>query len=300
MEYKRFTDEERDKAKNTDMIDFLGKYMGFEFKKVGKYYRCRQHDSLVICPDRQGFSWNSRNISGSDAIDFLRNVENKSFREAMEIILYGSFSTEIQPEICKPPQNRLILPEPTTAKFSRLFDYLCNVRKISEDVVNDFIESKMLYQDKKGNCIFVGFDENGTARFGTIRGTSPTRKYREDCKNSDKHYAFKQLGTDTKRIYIFEAPIDLMSHCTITDMIYGRGTYKQHARISLCGVSDTAMKTFLEIHKEVTVLNFRLDNDDAGHESVDKFTEKYIEKGYEVHSVFSKGKDINEDLMNRR
>ena len=296
MEYKRFTDEERDKAKNTDMIDFLGKYMGFEFKKVGKYYRCRQHDSLVICPDRQGFSWNSRNISGSDAIDFLRNVENKSFREAMEIILYGSFSTEIQPEICKPTQNRLILPEPTTTKFSRLYDYLCNERKISEDVVNDFIESKMLYQDKKGNCIFVGFDENGTAR---IRGTSPTRKYRADCKNSDKHYAFKQLGKDTKRIYIFEAPIDLMSHCTITDMIYGRGTYKQQTRISLCGVSDVALKTFLENY-EVKILNFRLDNDDAGHEAVDKFTEKYIEKGYEVHSVFSKGKDINEDLMNRR
>ena len=299
MEYKRFTDEERDKAKNTDIIDFLGKYMGFEFKKVGKYYRCRQHDSLVVCPDRKGFSWNSRNISGSDAIDFLRNVENKSFREAMEIILYGSFSTEIQSEICKPTQNRLILPEPTTAKFSRLYDYLCNERKISEDVVNDFIESKMLYQDKKGNCIFVGFDGNGTERFGTIRGTSPTRKYRADCKNSDKHYAFKQLGKDTKRIYIFEAPIDLMSHCTITDMIYGRGTYKHQTRISLCGVSDTVLKTFLENYK-VKILNFRLDNDDAGHEAVDKFTEKYIEKGYEVHAVFSKGKDINEDLMNRR
>ena len=299
MEYKRFTDEERDKAKNTDMIDFLGKYMGFEFKKVGKYYRCRQHDSLVICPDRQGFSWNSRNISGSDAIDFLRNVEKKSFREAMEIILYGSFNAEVKPIIIKPPNNQLILPE-CAVKYDRLFDYLCNVRKISEDVVNDFIESKMLYQDKKGNCIFVGFDENGTARFGTIRGTSPTRKYRADCKNSDKHYAFKQIGTDTKRIYIFEAPIDLMSHCTITDMIYGRGTYNQHTRISLCGVSDVALKAFLEIHKEVTVLNFRLDNDDAGHEAVDKFTEKYIEKGYEVHAVFSKGKDINEDLMNRR
>ena len=33
MEYKRFTDEERQKAKNTDMIAFLGNYMGFEFKR---------------------------------------------------------------------------------------------------------------------------------------------------------------------------------------------------------------------------------------------------------------------------
>ena len=138
MEYKRFTDEERQKAKNTDMIAFLESYMSFEFKKVGKYYQCRQHDSLMIYPDRQGFSWNSRNISGSDAIDFLRNIEGKSFREAMEIILYGSFYAEIQPVIVKPPNNQLILPEPA-AQCNRLFDYLCKRRKISADVVNDFI-----------------------------------------------------------------------------------------------------------------------------------------------------------------
>ena len=85
MEYKRFTDEERQEAKNTDIIAFLGNYMGFEFKKVGKYYQCRQHDSLMIYPDRQGFSWNSRNISGSDAIDFLRNVEGEKFSLAKAV-----------------------------------------------------------------------------------------------------------------------------------------------------------------------------------------------------------------------
>ncbi len=159
MEYKRFTNEERQKAKNTDMIACLGNYMGLEFKKVGIYYQCRHHDSLMIYPDRQGFSWNSRNISGSDAIDFLRNIEGKSFREAMEIILYGSFNAEIQPVIVKPPNNQLILPE-RAAQCNRLFDYLCKRRKISADVVNDFINEKMLYQDKKGNCVFVGFDEN--------------------------------------------------------------------------------------------------------------------------------------------
>ena len=73
----------------------------------------------------------------------------------------------------------------------------------------------------------------------------------------------------------------------------------EYKRFTDCGVSDVALKTFLENY-EVKILNFRLDNDYAGHEAVDKFTEKYIEKGYEVHAIFSKGKDINEDLMNRR
>ena len=214
----------------------------------------------------------------------------------MEIILYGSFNAEIQPVLVKPPNNQLILPEPV-AQCNRLFDYLCKRRKISVDVVNDFINEKMLYQDKKGNCVFVGFDEDGIAKLGSIRGTLPDRKYRADCKNSDKRYAFKQIGMDTTRIYIFEAPIDLMSHCTITDMIYGKSTYKQQTRLSLCGIADTALKAFLEIHKEVKILNFRLDNDETGHETVDKYTEKYQKSGYEVHAVFSKEKDINEDLQ---
>ena len=74
MEYKRFTDEERQKAKNTDMIAFLESYMGFEFKKVGKYYQCRQHDSLMIYPDRQGFSWKPSRSSAMSAAAFSSKI----------------------------------------------------------------------------------------------------------------------------------------------------------------------------------------------------------------------------------
>ncbi|MBQ5563147.1 MAG: hypothetical protein IIT39_07155, partial [Clostridia bacterium] len=64
MEYKKFTSEQLDRAKNVDIIAFLGAYMGLEFKPSGKYYKCSQHNSLIIYPDRKRFVWNSRNISG--------------------------------------------------------------------------------------------------------------------------------------------------------------------------------------------------------------------------------------------
>ena len=64
MEYKKFTDEQLDRAKNADIIAFLGAYNGWTFKKAGQYYQCDQHDSLLVYADRQGFVWNSRNISG--------------------------------------------------------------------------------------------------------------------------------------------------------------------------------------------------------------------------------------------
>ena len=64
------------------------------------------------------------------------------------------------------------------------------------------------------------------------------------------------------------------------------------------GSSDVALEAFLERHSEVRVLHFRLDNDEAGRAAAQKYTAKYQTRGYEVHSVFSKGKDVNEDLIN--
>ena len=300
MEYKKFTPEQLERAKNTDLVDFLKEYMGFEFKKAGRYYQCVQHNSLVIYGDRKGFVWNSQNISGGDTIDFLRKVEGKSFPEAIEAITGESaaFTYKSAPKY-KAEAGQLALPEKADGKYNRVYAYLSQTRGISTDVISDFMKSKQLYQDTKGNCVFVGFDEKGTAKFGSVRGTLTEKKYRGDCKNSDKRYAFHQMGTDTTKLYIFEAPIDLMSHCTMADMTYGKGTYKGQTRLALCGSSDVALESFLQRHKEVKVLHFRLDNDEAGRAAVSKYTAKYQARGYEVHCIFSKSKDVNEDLIHK-
>ena len=300
MEYRKFSQEQLDKAKNADLIAFLSAYMGLEFKRAGKYYQCKQHSSLVVYADRKGFVWNSQNISGGDTIDFLRKVEGKSFPEAIETIIGESAAVSYTPAPkYKAEAGQLELPEKAEGKYNRVYAYLSQTRGISPDVISDFMRSKQLYQDTKGNCVFVGFDEQGTAKFGSVRGTLTERKYRGDCKNSDKRYAFHQMGTDTARLYIFEAPIDLLSHCTLTDMAYGNGAYKGQTRLALCGSSDVALESFLERHKEVKILHFRLDNDEAGRTAVEKYTSKYRERGYEVKAVFSQSKDVNEDLINK-
>ena len=298
MEHKIFTPEQKQRAKNADLIEFLKAYMNFEFKKAGRYYQCVQHNSLIVYADRQGFVWNSRNISGGDTIDFLRKVEGKSYPEAIETIIGESAAVAYTPAPeYKSEAGKLVLPPKADGKYNRVFAYLSQTRGISPDVISDFMKSKQIYQDSKGNCIFVGYDEQGTARFGSVRTTLTDKKYRGDCKNSDKRYAFSQIGTDTTRLYVFEAPIDLMSHCTMTDQAYGKGTYKGQTRLALCGSSDVALKAFLERHPEVTTINLRLDNDEAGRTAVAKYTEKYEALGYKVNAVFSQNKDINEDLM---
>lgn len=234
--YKEFTSEQLEKAYNADIIEFL-RYKGFDFIKSGRFYKCKQHDGLIVCGDRKSFFWNSKNIRGGGAVDFLQRIEGMSFPEAV----IGERAAEYKPapkrEAAK-TAGKLVLPEKTDGKYSRVFAYLSQSRGLSAEVISDFIKSKQIYQDIRGNCVFVGYDEKGEAKFGSVRGTLTEKKYRGDCKNSDKRYAFHQIGTDTTRLYIFEAPIDLMSHCTRTDQDYGVGAYKKQTRITLCGTSD--------------------------------------------------------------
>ena len=300
MEYKKFSEEQLRRAKNADTIEFLKKHCGFDFKPAGRYYQCVQHNSLIVYADRKGFVWNSQNISGGDTIDFLRKVEGKTFPEAVETII-----GEKTPVVCPPAPEyhskagQLVLPKKAEGKYNRVFAYLANTRGISTDVIADFMKSKQIYQDDKGNCVFVGFDDEGTAKFGTVRSTLTDRKYRGDCKYSDKRYAFCQMGTDTSKLYVFEAPIDLLSHCTMTDQAYGKkGAYKGQTRLALCGSSDVALEAFLERHPGmVKTINLRLDNDAAGRAAVGKYKEKYGAMGYKVNAVFSKNRDVNEDLI---
>lgn len=298
MSYQHFDEHQLYRAKNADIINFLESYYGYTFKKSGKYFSCKEHDSLVIFPDRKGFFWNSRGIKGGDVIDFLCRVEGRTFAEAVGIILnQRTETTEIPSDIHSKPEQ-LILPQKTKEKYSRVYAYLSKIRAISPIIIADFIKENKIYQDIKGNCVFVGFDENGIAKFGTIRGTLTNRKYRGDCKNSDKRYAFCQIGANISDLFVFESPIDLLSHCTIANIVYKNDyAYRQHTRLALCGSSDVALEAFLKRYTEVTAIHFRLDNDETGHSAVNKYSQKYISLGYKVNARFSKNKDINEDLV---
>ena len=64
------------------------------------------------------------------------------------------------------------------------------------------------------NCAFVGYDENGKARYCALRAPGKDSKFRQDVENSDKTYGFCMEGR-SDRVYEFEAPIDAMSHATL-------------------------------------------------------------------------------------
>ena len=285
-----------EQARNADIIAFFERRYGFTFAHRSGVYRCKQHPSLAVKADRLSWYWHSKGIGGFGALDYLVKVEKISFRDAVNAVT-GTTPTTITPRPPEPPKT-LVLPEKVGIPL-RLYAYLCKKRCIDGDIVSSLIQKEMLYEDRRGNVVFVGYDGQGAARFASLRGTHGD--YRGDCAGSDKRYGFTMASsTPSDRLYVFESSIDAMSHASLVNAdTGGTGAWKRDSRLSLAGTGDAALPFFLNQHPAVHELIFCLDNDSAGREAAALMTKKYAAKGYTALIEFPQGKDFNEDLTEK-
>ena len=287
-----------EQARNADVVAFLERRHGFTFAHRGGAYRCRQHPSLAVKNDRLSWFWHSRGVGGHGVIDYLMKMEHMPFRQAVEAV--SGVTPPTVPSQREEPPKALMLPEKAGISL-RLYDYLCGRRGIDSDIVNTLIQKEKLYEDRRGNVVFVGHDEHGKARFASLRGIYGDPPFRGDCAGSDKRYSFSMAAcAPSGRLYIFESPIDAMSHASLENAAVGdAGAWEQHNRLSLAGTSDTALPFFLNQHPTVRELVFCLDNDPAGREAAALMARKYAEKSYHTSIILPAGKDFNEDLQAR-
>ena len=226
----RFTDTEMQIARETDLPELLS-HLGYQVKRVGRFHTTAEMDSLRIKDRRTWFRYSQN--TGGDAITFLQQFCGKSFPEAVEYLLtfHGKARDAPAPEP-KPisPKQALSLP-PRNADDRRVFAYL-RKRGIAAQVIRQFLNAGLLYEDAvHHNCVFVGRDESGQAKYAGLRGTydldSPG--FKGDAPGSDKNTAFS-LPHDPRSdlVLVFEAPIDLMSYLTLhRDMVNA---------VALCGL----------------------------------------------------------------
>ena len=232
-------------------------------------------------------------------MDYLMHVENMPFRKAVEACQNTAAASAVLQHTCISRSHEqlktLVLPEKSVLPL-RLYDYLCCKRGIDGEIVNSLIQKGMLYEDRRGNVVFVGFDEHGTARFATLRGMYSD--FRGDCAGSDKRYGFSMDSPHSDQLYIFESAIDAMSHGSMDNAFRGsKDAWKRINRLSLAGTGDTALTFFLNRRKSIKELVFCLDNDPAGREAAVSMSRKYAETGYRTRIELPAGKDYNVDLQ---
>ena len=277
-----YTQEQIDRANQVNLEQFL-RSQGEELVKSGREYRWKNHDSLTI----KGNKWfrHSQN-KGGYPVDFVMEFYNKTFPEAMQMLI-GEEALEIATE--PGPKTKIRLP-PRCESNERILKYLTEERKLPKDLVEELIASGLIYEDAKHhNAVFVGTDANEIPRYAHCRGT--TDKFRMDVVGSDKSYGFCYRGKGTE-LYVFEAPIDLLSHIAL----YPAG-WEEHSYLSLGGVSSKALERFLSERKDIESIFVATDNDEAGNNAAEKLAE-LIPQEISVYRFLPQAKDWNEDLIN--
>ena len=297
MPYIPFTDEQKVLANSVDLEEFL-RMRGEKLERVGiehkliYYDSSGKHDSITI----RGSKWfDHKNQIGGGAIKFMQEFYDMDFQTAVQELL-GQTVTPLShspPKVsAKEEKKEFRLPEANT-NMHRVYAYLIKQRFISPDIISHFAKQHTLYEDKEHhNAVFVGVDENGVPRQASKRSTnSYGNSFRITCQGSDTRYSFAHFG-ESKRLYVFEAPIDMMSFLTL----YPKD-WQKHSCIAMNGVYENAVLTALKNHSNLSEVILCVDNDEGGIEAVDRLRDILNENGYSnVKRLAAPYKDWNEVL----
>lgn len=289
--YVPFTDEQKLAANSVDLVDFL-RGMGEPLKRSGREYVWQNHPGITVCGNRWFDHYAQR---GGYPVKFLQEYFNLDYVDAVTRLSGGNMP--LTPVEFTPPQKqqdkRFVLPE-KNGDMRHVFAYLIKQRFINREVISHFAKTKALYEDARHNAVFVGFDENGEARNAHKKGTNPNVSYRVNVAGSDNRYGFGHIGT-SDRLYVFEAPIDLLSFLTL----YPSG-WQRHSFVALDGVAEHAMLQTLEQHPELQQVFLCLDHDAAGIEACGRLTDILRGKGYtDIYRLSPELKDWNEMLKQK-
>ena len=190
-----FTPEDIQQAKQLDLLTYLQIYEPDQLVKVsGDTYCTREHDSLKISNGK--WNWFSQKIGGKTALDYLVKVKGLSFMEAMETIHGAPLPRTIPAPAPKVESKRLLLPE-RNSNADTVTRYLKN-RGIHDVIIRYCLENNLLFESRKyHSAVFLGYDKDGIARYGNVRGT--VGDYKGELSGSDKHYSFSIPGNSKKR-----------------------------------------------------------------------------------------------------
>lgn len=330
--WRTYTEEEKRQVRQTDMLDFLGRYEGLTFRRTGKVYTCVQHDSLIVQADRQRWIWNSRTSStnkeaqGLNVLDYLEKIKGYSWQEAMAFMLgegkdVARSNVDTAALSKKEEKKEFEKPEKDTGQYKQVFAYLTKTRCIDPSVVSYCVKHDLIYQEKKFkdgkfvgyNAVFAGYDENGEMKFAECKVTNQfAKQFNINVTGSDKQYSFnitnRTADTDRSTVFVFEAPVDLLSHATMYVLAEKKKAaaeerepntdiWLKQNRLSLSGRSVWVLEKYLERNSDIKNIVLCLDNDYWGQKSCSEIQEQ-LGGRYNVTVHHAKyGKDYNECLQ---
>ena len=211
-------------AKSLDILE-VARSLGMEMKrKSHREYYWAEHDSFKIDTVKNTWHWYSQNLFG-DTINLVQQMQKVSYKEAMVFLETGSFPEAKPVEEERKPFNYTLAPY--EQPFVEARAYLKEIRGLSDDTIDFFLEKGVLAQakrkDKEGVIedvlVFKYLDRNQQLVGASLQGLVPDQE-RHPGKGYLKQIMYQSesisglnvsIGSP-KRLIVTEAPIDLMSY----------------------------------------------------------------------------------------
>ena len=220
-------------ARSRDILDVTNE-LQMELVRSGRDYRWKEHDSLVISPDKNLWKWFSRN-TGGDAISLVETIKEVDFNQSVDFLNDGNFK-EFQ-MVERPQEDFKYYLEKYEQPLSAGRDYLRNQRGLSDETIDYFLEQGVLAQanakldyfaeGNSGNStnaiepviVFKSLSSSGEVVGASLQGIQenwekwPKHGYAKVImKNSDPMTGIHVDIGSPKRLIFTESPIDLMSY----------------------------------------------------------------------------------------
>lgn len=294
-----------EQLKNNVRILDVAKDLGLTPVRVGSYYTLKEHDSVRIRPNENIFYRNSNNAQGS-VIDFVMEFSGLDFNETIKTLagvydisnLKNDNKSKVSYKKPVKVKKELVLPE-RAETTKNVYAYLTRTRGIDSEIVNRFIDSNNIYQDRRNNCVFVSYSNN-EPKFACFRGTTPKR-FLGDVEGSDYDHCFF-VDNNSKTLTITESVIDSLSVMSLTKI--NGFNYNDMNYLALSGVTkyEQALKYHFD-KQEYDLVYIALDNDNAGRDAADKIKNFIAEKYTNCKCVINlpkNQKDFNDKLLELR
>ena len=220
-------------ARSRDILDVANE-LQMELVRSGRDYRWKEHDSLVISPDKNLWKWFSRN-TGGDAISLVETIKEVDFNQSVDFLNDGNFK-EFQ-MVERAQEDFKYYLEKYEQPFSAGRDYLRKQRGLSDETIDYFLEQGVLAQanakldyfaEGAGGAttnaiepviVFKSLSSSGEVVGASLQGIQenwekwPKHGYAKVImKNSDPMTGIHVDIGSPKRLIFTESPIDLMSY----------------------------------------------------------------------------------------
>ena len=261
-------------ARSRDILDVANE-LQMKLVRSGRDYRWKEHDSLVISPDKNLWKWFSRN-TGGDAISLVETIKEVDFNQSVDFLNDGNFK-EFQ-MVERPQEDFKYYLEKYEQPFSDGRDYLRNQRGLSDETIDYFLEQGVLAQanakldyfaEGTGGVttnaiepviVFKSLSSSGEVVGASLQGIQenwekwPKHGYAKVImKNSDPMTGIHVDIGSPKRLIFTESPIDLMSYYELH-----KDSLKDVRLVSMDGLKESTIGRHLsQIQAEISGKSLR-------------------------------------------